>query len=116
MGEPEYWARLEFRISREFSAMSENCLRFRWCDGFMPQRYQLSGPSPYIRGRAWICNGPIQEQWEFTLFLRQSVDSRSGIDWSSLLPPENVTKWIAVDLPGKRIEIEPSAAVPDGPE
>src|SRR5207249_11554058 len=92
----------------------ENRLRFLWCDGFIPEQYLLEGPSPCIKGRAWICNGPRQDEWTFTLFLNQRVGSPSEIDWAALLPPENATRWLAVDPPSKRIQIEPSAAVPDG--
>jgi len=109
MNESEYWKQLEFRVCREFAGMSENHLRFRWCDGFIPQQYQLEGPSPCVTGRAWICDGPKQEEWDFTLFLMPPVASRSEIDWSSYLPPENVSHWLAVDLALKRIEIEPSS-------
>ena len=51
--------------------------------------------------------------WEFTLFLNHPVASKAEIDWSAHLPPENVTRWLALDPSSKRIQIEPSAAVPD---
>jgi hypothetical protein len=114
MSESDYWLALMFRVCGEFAGMSENHLRFRWCDGFIPQEYRLDAPSPCITGRAWIVDGQEQELWEFTLFLNGPVASISEIDWRSLLPPQDVTRWIAVDVPGKRIQVEPSAAVPDG--
>jgi hypothetical protein len=110
MNESDYWVHLEYRVCREFAGMPENHLRFLWCDGFIPQQYLFDGPSPRITGRAWICNGPRQDQWAFTLFLNHPVASRSEIDWPSLLPREDVTRWLAVDPPGKRIQIEPLAA------
>ncbi len=113
MIESDYWVALEFRICHEFAGMQENHLRFLWCDGLLPEQYQLEGPSPCINGRVWICNGSLQEKWEFTLFLDHPVRSPSEIDWPALLPPENVTRWLAVDLSGKHVEIEPSAAVAD---
>ena len=113
MGESDFWVDLEYRVCHEFAGMPESHLRCRWCDGFIPERYLLDGPSPRVTGHAWICNGQKQGQWEFTLILDHPVSSRSEIDWSSLLPPPNVTKWMVVDVAGKRIEIEPSAAVPD---
>src|SRR6266542_2964451 len=116
MGESDYWVHLEYRVCREFAGLSENHLRFLWCDGFIPEEYHLDGPSPCIKVGAWICNGPRQEQWEFTLFLNHPVGSRSEIEWPSLLPPENVTRWLAVDPAGKRIQIDPSAAVAGAPE
>ena len=111
MNEREYWKHLEFRVCRELAGMSENHLRFRWCDGFIPQQYQLEAPSPCITGRVWICDGQKQEEWEFTLLLRPPVGSPSEINWSSLLPAENESHWMTVDLALKRIEIQPSASV-----
>jgi hypothetical protein len=113
MLESDYWVALEFRVCREFAGTPANHLRFLWCDGFLPEQYTVGGPSPCIKGRVCIANGRTQDKWEFTLFLNHSVGSPSEIDWASLLPPENVTGWLAIDWPGKRIQIEPSAAVAD---
>jgi hypothetical protein len=111
--EAEYWEQLEFRVSREFSGMDEGHLRFFWCDGFLPTQYLLHAQSPCITGIAWICDGPRQEQWEFTLFLSHPVALPSEIAWSELLPPENVTEWMAIDVARKHMQIEPAAAVAD---
>jgi hypothetical protein len=35
------------------------------------------------------------------------------IDWSALLLPENMTRWMAFDESRRYIEIEPAVAVPD---
>lgn len=113
MNESDYWVSLEFRVCREFAGMPENHLRFLWCDGFIPEQYLLNALSPHITGRAWICNGSRQEEWFFTLFLNQALESPQEIEWQKLLPPEDVTRWLAIDLPGKRIQVEPSAAVAD---
>jgi hypothetical protein len=109
--EADYWVSLEWRVGSEFAGMPQNHLRFLWCDGFIPEQYLLDGPVPCITGRAWICNGSLQEEWSFTLFLNQAVGSPKDIEWERLLPPEGVTRWLAVDLTGKRVEVEPSAAV-----
>jgi hypothetical protein len=69
MGEADYRASLEYRVCREFAGMAEHRLRWLWCDGFIPQQYLISEPTPRIVGRAWICDGPSQHDWEFTLFL-----------------------------------------------
>jgi hypothetical protein len=113
LDEADYWARLEYRVSREFEGMSERRLRSLWCDAFMPQHYLVSEPTPRIIGRALICDGPSQHEWEFTLFLPTGVGSRDEIAWASLLPAQDVTRWLAVDLAGKRILVEPLAAVND---
>ena len=113
MVESEYWSRLEYRICREFAGMSEGRMRNRWCDGITPGAYLLNDPKPRILGHAWICNGPDQEEWKFELLLPEKFGSRDEIDWQSLFPAENVTRWLALDQPRKLVQIEPSAAVPD---
>ena len=93
--------------------MPENHLRYLWCDGLIPERYDLGDSTPRISGRAWVCNGQRQAEWEFILYLPHPVSSREGIDWASLLPPEGVTRWLALDLLGRRLQVGPSAAVLD---
>jgi hypothetical protein len=115
MVESDYWRSLEFRVAREFAGMPQNDLRYFWCDGFVPLNYHLDLPSPYTTGMAWICNGQEQEEWQFTLFLNHPVRTASDIEWRALLPPKNVTRWLAVDRSRRRIEIEPLAAVADAP-
>ena len=114
VNEADYWVSLEYRLTRELAGMANWDLRHLWCDGFTPERYQLGDSEPRITGRAWICKGQEeQERWEFTLFLPHPVGSRDEIEWASLLPAENVTRWIALDQRRKLIQIEPSAAVTD---
>jgi hypothetical protein len=115
MDEPAFWVELEYRVSREFAGMRDNQLRFFWCDGFVPGQYRVGESNPRIAGMAWIVRDQIQEEWEFTLFLPHPVTSRDEIAWQQLLPPENATKWIAVDVEAKRIQLEPIAAIPDEP-
>lgn len=114
MEEADNWESLEFRVCREFAGLRENHLRFLWCDGFIPEQYLLDDSVPRITGHLWICNGPSQEEWQFSLFLTCQFQSRAEIDWPEQLPPESTTRWLALDQHGRRIQIEPSAAVPDG--
>jgi hypothetical protein len=111
--EADFWVALEYRLCREFAGMPQNALRYLWCDGFIPEQYLPDDAPPRITGRVWICNGPTQHEWEFTLFLDHPVGSVAEIVWSALLPAENVTRWLTLDQPGKRIQIEPSAAIAD---
>jgi hypothetical protein len=113
MTEREFWLTLEYRLEPEFQGMADRYLQYLWCDGFTPTQYFLDQNPPRIVGRAWICNGPMREEWDFTLFLPAPATAVELIDWRSLLPPLNVTRWLAVDRDRKRIEIEPGAAVPD---
>jgi hypothetical protein len=36
--------------------------------------------------------------------------NRASIDWFALLPTPNVTKWLTIDLIGKRLVTEPAVA------
>ena len=69
MSETYFWVSLEFRLCREFAGLPERCYQYFWCDGLIPSQYLLDGPSPQITGRCWICNGPLQDEWEFALLL-----------------------------------------------
>jgi hypothetical protein len=112
--EDEYWVHLEFRVCREFEGLAERRYRYFWCDGFFPEEYAIEGAAPRIAGLAWICNGPAQqEHWRFVLVLPRAVESVDEIDWGSLLPPENMTRWMLFDEAKRSIEIDPAAAVPD---
>jgi hypothetical protein len=95
--EADYWASLEYRVCREFAGMPEDHLSSLWCDGVIPSKYLLHEATPRITGTAWICNGPRQDEWEFTLLLPHAVGSRDEIAWATLLPPENVTRWLGLD-------------------
>lgn len=113
MDEKSFWVSLEFRLCHEFAGLPERRYQYFWCDGFIPSEYQLDGPSPRITGRCWICNGPAQAEWDFALLLPQALRSCDEIDWAALLPPRDVTRWMAFDEGRRYIEIEPAVAVPD---
>jgi hypothetical protein len=113
MSEGDFWVALEFRICHEFAGQPERRHQYLWCDGVTPIQYMLAGPSPRIMGRCWICNGPRQDEWEFALVLPRPYVSREEIDWSSLLPPKDMTRWMAFDEIRRYIEMEPAVAVPN---
>jgi hypothetical protein len=110
--EDEFWTSLEFRVTRELSGMPRKHLGALWCDGIAPGIYWLSDEPHRIEGDAWI-GYEDTNVWRFTLFLPKPVRSREEIEWSSLLPPENVTRWLAIDERRRILQIEPAAAVPD---
>ena len=113
MTEEEYWIALEFRLSREFPGMSDRFLRSIWCDGFLPSDYFLDDDKPRITGRVWMVFGQDQKNWGFELILPRPYSHLEDINWQELLPTTDVTRWISLDFHSKRIEIEPSVAVPD---
>ncbi|MBE1533522.1 hypothetical protein [Actinomadura algeriensis] len=113
MVEADYWPALEYRVCRELQGFADDRLRSLWCDGFLPDEVDLRAPEPRIRGRAWIGddNGS-QEQWDFTLLIgnpRSEID----IEWSTLLPAEDVTGWLRPDLQAKTLTMAPLTAVPE---
>lgn len=46
--ERDFWSRLEFRIGAEFSGFAHRRLHYYWCDGLMPDEYDLAGTEPRI--------------------------------------------------------------------
>jgi hypothetical protein len=113
MEEKEYWLSLEYRLGREFRGMTEGQLTDFWCDGIAPEAYFITGRRARILGHAWICKGSHQMEWKFELLLPHRVRSRDEIDWASLLPSHDATRWLAVDKERQFIQIEPAAAVPN---
>jgi len=53
MQEPEFWQRLEFRICAEFRGFADHALRSYWCDGLIPEEYDLVGAERRITGVAF---------------------------------------------------------------
>lgn len=113
MDEQEYWDRLEYRVCRELARLDACRARGLWCDGFLPDVWALDAKPTGVRGRVWMGAGPRrQEEWTFSLVLGEGVRSRDGVPWSRLLPPDELTRWLHVDLDAKHLELDPAAAVP----
>jgi hypothetical protein len=110
--EADFWSRLEYRISREFAGFEDRRLRAIWCDGLVADEYEPDGARPCIRGRAW-CGPGGQERWTFTLLLGSAVDDRNTVDWSALLPADDVTGWLIPEPHEETMTIDPSSAYPD---
>jgi len=120
--EPEFWGRLEYRICDEFRGFEDDHLRFYWCDGLVPERYDRHGGEWHISGLAWI--GTLnkskrqerrdsgQEPWKFTLIARHAGD-RGEIDWHELLPSDRLTGWLTPDPGNKTLKIDPAAGYDD---
>jgi hypothetical protein len=104
--EHEFWTRLEHRICAEFTGFADPQLRYYWCDGLVPEDYDLAGAEPRIRGVAW-CGQNGQEQWQFTLVTGQRPTPREHIDWPALLPGDHRTGWLTPDPQNKTLRIDP---------
>ena len=116
LDEATYWTLLMFRLCGEFAGI-EDCKRLGlWCDGLVPDAYDLAETPACIRGVAWIgydLGRGSQEEWRFTLVLDGAPKSPQAIEWSTQLPPDDVTRWMVLDFDQRVVEIEPAAAVSD---
>lgn len=122
MDEPEFWLRLEYRICEEFEGFEDNQLRWYWCDGLLPDRYDQHGVHLHISGRAWIetRNRPGRGQrldsrhgpWRFTLIARHTAH-RDAIDWDGLLPSGRLTGWLTPEPASKTLKIDPASGYND---
>jgi hypothetical protein len=129
--EAEFWLRLEYRICAEFEGFEDNELRWYWCDGLDPDRYERHGGEWHISGRAWILteNKPARRSaaparrrrqrrdsrpgtWTFTLIVRAAGD-RDAIDWDGLLPGDGLTGWLTPDPASGTLKIDPASGYND---
>jgi hypothetical protein len=116
--ETEFWGRLEYRVCEELRGFAGDQLRWLWCDGLIPERYDQHAGQWHISGRAWIGTpgrGSRQEAWTFTLIARHAGD-RQAISWDGLLPDGQLTGWLSPDFAGKTLRIDPASGYDDGPE
>ena len=106
--EEEYWLALEYRVCRELRGMDTKAVRSLWCDGFIPGEWAVLEPRPRITGSVWMGRGRNgQACWEFELSLGRSFPSREDIPWKSLLPADEDTGWLDVDLDQGQLRIRP---------
>jgi hypothetical protein len=113
--ETEYFGNLEFRISRELAGMSDPKMRRAWCDGFMPDRkFVATDKGCHIAGQVWMTDSVgSQSLWNFVVLLGPVVVPREEVEWSQVLPAENMTGWLSMDFENKFMKIKPRGAYPD---
>ena len=92
MEEADFWPRLEHRLCHEFAGMPVEDQRRFWCDGFIPREYRVTGRRPRIVGKAWICIGNMQFEWDFTLHPRQIKSGQTNKIGTGLLCRK---RWLA---------------------
>jgi hypothetical protein len=112
----EFWSRLEYRVGDEIAGLSGDEFRGVWCDGFIPDTFDITGGQPMVRGRVWLARSGYrgtQEEWRFTLLLPESVRGEEDVDWAAILPPDDVTGWLSLDTSRRVMKVNPAAAYPD---
>ena len=112
MEEREFWVHLEYRICAEFAGFADSQRRSCWCDGLIPEEYDLTGTEPRISGVVF-CGQSGQERWRFTLVVAQEAASPRQIDWSALLPSDRLTGWLTPDHQNKTLRIDPRSGYDD---
>jgi hypothetical protein len=111
MTEDEFWTALEWRICRELSGMNDNLLRHMWCDGVRGDIVQREAGPACLDGSIWIGKDG-QTAMQFTMTLPDNVASKDDIVWRTLMPPEDMTAWLSVDVNRKLVTIDLSRAEP----
>ncbi len=115
MTEFEFFLHLERRITREFGGMRDPQLQRFWCDGFIPEEFEVVGKRSRITGRVWIDDGNRHQTcWNFALLLGDKALNREEVPWNQMLPGEDVTGWLFMDFQTKFMKIHPAAAHADG--
>jgi hypothetical protein len=94
--------------------MRQRELRGWWCDGFIPEKFVVTGKGCHVSGQVWIDNGRTQTLWNFVVLLGPSLKSFDGVDWAMLIPAEDVTGWLSLDFDNKFLKIKTYVGVRDG--
>ena len=63
-----------------------------------------------VSGRTWIGYGDAQAPWTFDLLIPRRVRHRGEVRWAELLPAEDVTRWLSLDLEREHMVISPGDA------
>jgi hypothetical protein len=112
--ERDYFGHLEMRVSRELAGMRQRELQSLWCDGFIAEAFEVVGERCRMTGQVWMAFGQErQELWKFIVYLGPAR-SREEIDWTAMLPGEDVTGWLSLDFQTKFMKVNPFVAHLDG--
>ena len=111
MTENDFWLALEWRICRELSGMTDNDLRHLWCDGVRGDIVRREAEPAYMSGTIWIGRDG-QTEMQLTMALPEDIAGKDAIVWSELMPPEDMTAWLSIDLKRKLVAIDLSRAAP----
>ncbi|MEQ1672965.1 MAG: hypothetical protein ABL893_19105 [Hyphomicrobium sp.] len=105
MTEDEFWRKLEWRICLELSETNDKIFRWIWCDGIRGNLVRPPSGQPYLAGSIWI-GSDGQTEMQFTMQLPREISIDGPTPWSALLPAENLTGWLFVDLQKKIVAID----------
>ena len=111
MTESEFFQQLEFRLCREFEALRLPAAPALWCDGLIPEHWQLDSKPPAVSGTAWFGGLPgkhpaaYQEDWVFVLEIHHDVKARESILWSNLFPETTARNWAFADVERRHLHI-----------
>jgi hypothetical protein len=102
MTEAEFWTASEFQISKALGQLSDDLLRFLWCDGLVPDDVQPHKDA--IIGRAFIeGDSGRSSEYRFRVSLeRDVVENR----WEAFLPEHGSHNWLSVDKHQGLIELK----------
>jgi len=103
--EGEFWGRMEMRVCRELCGMDDPVLRHMWCDGIQGGVVRPQAGRAYLGGTIWIGRDG-QTEMQFEMALPETISIERDINWKDLLPSEDLTGWLAVDLQRKRVTID----------
>jgi hypothetical protein len=110
----DFWVRLEYRVCREIYGLRGDEFGGLWCDGFIPEQFEMVDGRPAMTGLVWMGRGgKHQEAWRFTVLLPEHVIAEADIDWQAIFPVDDLTGWLCLDQKRKVMKVDSSVAYPD---
>ncbi|MCA9757283.1 MAG: hypothetical protein KDA27_15875 [Candidatus Eisenbacteria bacterium] len=112
MTERDFFAHLEYRLSRELRALRIGEAPDLACSGVSPRSFEWADAMPVFHGVVWMNGLPdrhptnYEEEWRFTLRIHRAVSARADIEWKPLLPDDERHGWLGVDTEAQRVQID----------
>jgi hypothetical protein len=106
--EAEFWDRLARRINAALRASRDNCRRFLWLDGFVPDTRlpQLEQGTVLIWAFVSEDDGKAFAEYRLCLHLVESaVEKYRNGEWAGLLPGQDSAEWLAIDRASREIDV-----------
>jgi hypothetical protein len=106
-GKDYIWSDLEYRICREVRGFKEHEWRGWWCDGVVVRFRREDDGCIRLMGIIWAGkDGQIPMDLEIRL--PSHITCEEQLEWDELLPPEDLTGWLWIDVKKKRVVIDTS--------